>query len=234
MRKALLLIIAFAIFFHNTDAQTSRTIEVEGNSELMILPDEGIINIVVQKKAMTVAEATKELNADTKKIIDAFKRSGLDYELTANNYYVNVNRVYTKSASKDSGYVASQNLKVTIRDIENELPKAVELVNTSGNHSVNVNFAVSKEMEKTYKEKLLEAALRDAQQKADKIAEVMKLNDIKAQNIQYVSVQSFPRSYQMKASGMMFDEAGGRESPSFIPEEDTLSDRILVTFIFNL
>src|SRR5690606_39439804 len=110
----------------SSDVCSSDLIEVEGNSEIMIVPDEGLININVQKKAMTVAEATKNLNADTKKIIEAFKKSGLDYELTANNYYVNVNRIYEKGTSKDSGYVASQNLKITIKDIEKQLPKAVE------------------------------------------------------------------------------------------------------------
>lgn len=237
MKKAVLLIFAFATFMYTAHAQsnasTQNTIEVEGNSEIMITPDEGIINISVQKKAMTVAEATKVLNADTKKIIDAFKKSGLDYELTANNYYVNVNRIYQKGTSKDSGYVASQNLKVTIKNIEKELPQAVELVNTSGDHTVNVNFSVSKEMEKSYKEQLLELALKDAQEKASKIAEVMGLNNVKTQKVQYVSTQVIPRSYMMKANVMAFDSAESREAPSFVPEEQTISDRVLVTFVFE-
>src|SRR5690554_1458697 len=233
MKKTVLLIFACAAFLHTVQGQTTlRTIEVEGKSEVMIVPDEGVVNITVQKKAMTVAEATKVLNADTKKIIDAFKKSGLDYELTANNHYVNVNRIYEKGTSKDSGYVASQNLKVTIKDIEKELPKAVELVNTSGDHSVNVNFSVSKEMEKTYKDQLLEMAIKDAQQKGDKIAEVMEVKDITPHKIQYISEQSIPRSYMMKANVAMFDSAESREAPSFMPEEQMISDRILVTFVF--
>jgi len=235
MKKAVVLIFACAAFLQIAQAQDKpslRTIEVEGKSEVMIIPDEGVVNITVQKKAMSVAEATKDLNADTKKIIDAFKKSGLDYELTANNYYVNINRIYEKGTSKDSGYVASQNLKVTVKDIEKELPKAVELVNTSGDHSVNVNFSVSKEMEKSYKEQLLEMAIKDAQQKADKIGQVMNVGNIAPHKIQYISEQSIPRSYMMKANVAMFDSAESRESPSFMPEEQMISDRILVTFVF--
>src|SRR5690606_95629 len=236
MKKAALLIFAIASTVWAVQAQNytpKNTIEVEGNSEIMIVPDEGMININVQKKAMTVAEATKNLNADTKKIIEAFKKSGLDYELTANNYYVNVNRIYEKGTSKDSGYVASQNLKITIKDIEKQLPKAVELVNTSGDHSVNVNFSISKEKEKSYKQQLLELALKDAQEKADNIARVMGLSNVKVQNVQYVSSQAIPRTYMMKANIMAFDAAEERQAPSFQPEEQMISDKILVTFAFE-
>lgn len=236
MKRVVLLILAFVTSLGAIQAQShvpQHTIEVEGNSEMMIIPDEGIIQISVQKKAMTVAEATKALNADTKKIIDAFKKSGLGYELTANNYYVNVNRIYEKGTSKDSGYVASQNLKVVIKDIEKELPKAVELVNTSGDHSVNVNFSISKEMEKSYKDQLLELALNDAKGKAHKIAEIMDLQNVKTQKVQYVSNQAIPRTYMMKANVMAFDAAESREAPSFVPEEQTISDRVLVTFVFE-
>jgi len=233
MKKAVLLILACAAMLQTVKGQsTLRTIEVEGKSEILIVPDEGVVNITVQKKAMTVAEATKSLNADTKKIIDAFKKSGITYELTANNYYVNVNRIYEKGSSRDSGYVASQNLKVTVKDIEKELPKAVELVNTSGDHTVNVNFSVSKEMEKSYKDQLLEGAIKDAQQKANKIAEVMEVENMKPHKVQYTSEQPIPRSYMMKANVAMFDSAEAREAPSFMAEEQMISDRILVTFVF--
>lgn len=233
MKKTLLLIFTSVLFFNIAFSQNLHTIEVEGNSEMLIVPDEGVINITVQKKAMTVAEATKVLNADSKTLIDAFKKSSLNYELTANAYYVNVNRVYYKSTSKDSGYVASQNIKVIIKDIEKELPRAVELVNTNGDHSMNVNFIISKEMEKTYKDSLLELALTDARQKAKKIADVMGLNNIATHHVQYVSSQPMPRLYQMKAGAMMDNSAESREAPSFIPEEQSVSDKVLVTFIFE-
>lgn len=232
MKKTALLVFALAAFISASTAQSLPTIEVEGNSELMIVPDEATINITVRKLAMTVAEATQSLNADTKKIVDAFKKSGLTYELTANNYYVNVNRTYQKGTSKDSGFVASQNLKIQITDIEEELPQAVELVNTSGDHSIHVNFSVSKKMEKRHKEQLLEMALKDAQDKAGKISSVMGLKNIRPQQVQYVSGQTIPRSFQMKAN-MMYDVAESREAPTFLPEEQTISDRILVTFVFE-
>lgn len=235
MKKTVLLIFAFVAFLDLTHAQTLKTIEVEGNSELMIIPDQALIQITVQKKALNVPDATQALNTATKKITEAFKQSGLStYDLTANNYYVNVNRIYQKGTSKDSGYVASQSLQVKIRDIENELAKAVELVNKSGDQSINVSFEISKEMEKSYKDQLLEAALKDAVSKSNKIAEVMGLKAVSVQKVQYLSERELSRTYQMKASAMMYDTEESRVEPTFMPEEQKISDRILVTFVFDI
>ena len=235
MKKTVLLIFASVAFLNLTNAQTLKTIEVEGNSELMIIPDQALIQITVQKKAMNVSDATEALNAATKKITEAFKQSGLStYDLTANNYYVNVNRIYQKGTSKDSGYVASQNLQVKIKDIENELAKAVELVNKSGDQSINVSFEISREMEKSYKDQLLEAALKDALNKSKKISEIMGLKNVSVQKVQYLSERELNRTFQMKASAMMYDSAESRTEPTFMPEEQKISDRILVTFAFEI
>jgi uncharacterized protein YggE len=234
MKKTILLSFGLLAFFHLTNAQSLKTIEVEGNSEMEIIPDEAFMDITVQEKAMTVAEATKKLNEASKRIADAFQQSDLiTYELTANNYYVNVNRIYQKGTSKDSGYVASQNLKITIKSIEKELPKAVELVNKTGNQSMNVNFGVSREMKKSYKDQLLESALKDALSKAGKISEILELKNTSIHKIQYVSEEPILRSFQMKTNAMRYESADAREEPIFMPEEQTVSDKILVTFVFE-
>lgn len=235
MKKTILLVFGLLVFLHIAKAQTQRTIEVEGNSEMMVLPDEATIDVVVQKKAMKVSDATKELNAASKKIADAFQQSDLTtYELTANNYYVNVNRIYQKGSSRDSGYVASQNLKIKINNIEQELSKAVELINTIGDQSVNVSFGISKEKEKSYKDQLLESALNDAHSKARKISEIMDLKNTTVNKIQYISEQPSIRSFEMKTSAMMYDRTESREDPIFMPEEQKISDKILVSFVFEI
>ena len=184
MNKMALLTLTLLVFFQFSEAQTLpaketqhlNTIEVEGNSDIMIIPDEATIHITILKKAMTVAEATKDLNAASKQIADTFENSDLSsYDLTASNYFVNINHVYQKGTSKDSGYVASQNLKVKIKDIEKELSKAVEMINLTGNQSIQVLFDISPEMKKKYKEQLLDEAIKDAQAKAKRISDIMGL-----------------------------------------------------------
>lgn len=242
MKKITLLTMAMLAFFQLSDAQNLpaketqhlNTIEVEGNSDMMIIPDEATIHITIHKKAMTVADATKALNAASKQIVDTFEKSDLtSYDLTANNYYVNINQVYQKGTSKDSGYVASQNLKVNIKNIEKELAMAVEMINLTGNQSIQVNFEISSEMKKKYKDQLLEEALLDAQAKAKRISEIMALKNPSVHKIQYLSQQGIQPNYQMKTSAMRFDAAESREEPIFMPDEQKIDDRILVVFVFD-
>jgi|SRR5690554_851155 len=235
MKRTILLIFASMAFLPITYAQELKTLDVEGNSEMMVVPDEALIQVTVQKKAMTVAEATRDLNAATKNITDVFDQSDLQsHELTANNYYVNVNRVYQKGTAKDSGYVASQNLKLKITDIENELAQAVELLNQAGDHSINVSFGISSEMEKSYQKQLLESALEDALEKSGHIASVLDLKNVSVHQVKYLSDQSSVRPYQLKTASMMYDAAPqGRQAPTFMPEEQKISDKVLVTFTFT-
>lgn len=234
MKRTVLLIFACMASLQMTNAQDLKTIDIEGNSEMMIVPDEALIQVTVQKKAMTVAEATRDLNAATKNITDAFDQSDLQsHELTANNYYVNVNRVYQKGTSKDSGYVASQNLKIKVNDIEKELAQAVELLNQAGDHSINVSFNISSTMEKSYQKQLLESALADALEKSEHIASVLDLKNVSVHQVRYLSDQSNVRPYQLKTAAMMYDAAESRQAPTFMPEEQKISDKVLVTFTFT-
>src|SRR5690606_13787985 len=98
--------------------------------------------------------------------------------------------------------------------------------------SIQVSFGISEAMEKSYKEQLLESALKDALTKANNIARIMNLKDIKVHKVQYSSDQGASPFYQMKASSMRFESADTREDPTFMPEEQKLNDRILVTFVF--
>src|SRR5690554_1774276 len=225
MKRTILSIFACMAFSQVTYAQEFKSIAVEGNSEMMIVPDKALIQVTVQKKAMTVAEATRDLNAATKNITDVFDQSDLQsHELTANNYYVNVNRVYQKGTAKDSGYVASQNLKLKITDIENELAQAVELLNQAGDHSINVSFNISSKMEKSYQKQLLESALNDALEKSEHIAGVLGLKNVSVHQVKYLSDQSSVRPYQLKTASMMYDAAESRQAaPTFIPEEQKIS-----------
>lgn len=238
MKKTILLVCGLFTILNLSHAQyvptQIPTVEVEGNSEIMVIPDEAVLNITVQKKSMTVAQVTKELNAATKKLVDAFKQSGLrSYDLTTGNYIVNINRIYQKGSAKDSGYVASQNIEITVKDLEHELAKAVEMVNVSGDQSLRVDFRLSREKEKSYKDQLMESALKDALEKAGSIANIMGLKDIKVFKVQYSSGQGSGPIYQMKASNMRFESADMREDPIFMPEEQKLTDRVLVTFTFE-
>ncbi|MDX5478515.1 MAG: SIMPL domain-containing protein, partial [Cyclobacteriaceae bacterium] len=148
MKKAFLLLPVLFLSL-GLMAQDIPLIEVEGSSEISIMPDEALIQISLSEKAMKVADATQALNKKTKSIEDALKKSGVkDFKFYVDNYYVYVNRIYTKGTSKDSGYVASQNIKVLVNDIEKDLAKITETLHQTANMGFNVQLNISDKLRK--------------------------------------------------------------------------------------
>jgi len=209
------------------------TILVTGKSEISVKPDEALVLIHVQKKSMKATDAAAMLNKKSQEIEQLVKKAELsDYKLTTSNYNLSVNRIYQKGTSKDSGYVASQNIKISLKDPEKDLVSLVDQLNNEDEITYNVSFIISEEMQKAYEKQLLTAALNNAKEKAEHIASTMELKRIQVFNVNYGSSQpDFPRPVQMEYMRMQKDMAESAP-PSFYPEEQKLTDEVYVTFVF--
>jgi uncharacterized protein len=212
-------------------AQSPTTITVEGKSELQVMPDEALIRVELSAKALKTSEATQALNDKTKAVEASLKKTGSDkYSFKAANYYVNVNRIYTRGSAKDSGYVAAQTLEITVMDTAEELVKIVEALHQSTDMGFQLTFRLSREKTRDYQEELLKKALEDAQRKARLIAETMGLGQTKVHQVDYGSDRSFqPVPYRMEA--MMLKDSEDRTAPTLVPEEQTISDQVKVVFL---
>lgn len=214
--------------------QAVPSIDVEGASEFKVMPDEATLSMNIRELGMKVSDVTNKLNKKTKAIEEALKKSGVnDYKFVVDNYYVNINRIYTKGSSKDSGYVASQNIKVILKHRDNDVVKIVESINKSADLSYNVSFGISENQKKSYQEKLLELALLDAKRKADIIAKTMEIDQIRVFKVNYSSGASFQQNDYRMETMMMKTASEGREVPTFSPDEQTLRDRVTVSFTFT-
>ncbi|WP_460517712.1 SIMPL domain-containing protein [Cyclobacterium sediminis] len=215
-------------------AQETTKISVEGNSEIKILPDEALINVSLKEKALKTASATEGLNQKAAEVTKALEKSGVkNYELKADNYFVNINRVYTKGTSKDSGYVASQNLRILVKDTAQELVKIMQALHDTIDMGFQLSFQLSDSKRKEYQEELLRMALQDAKSKAMLIANTLELGDIAVHQVIYGSGgNSFqPKGYRNEA--MMLSADNQRTAPTIQPDEQTLSDQVKVIFTFT-
>ncbi|MFC0263964.1 SIMPL domain-containing protein [Fontibacter flavus] len=234
MKKAFLLLPVLFLSL-GLMAQDIPLIEVEGSSEISIMPDEALIQISLSEKAMKVADATQALNKKTKSIEDALKKSGVkDFKFYVDNYYVYVNRIYTKGTSKDSGYVASQNIKVLVNDIEKDLAKITETLHQTANMGFNVQLNISDKLRKDSQDKLLEMAIADAKNKAELIAKSLGIEKIQVQKVNYTTQGNmfYPVMRESKML-MASDSAAMMEEPVFRPEERKLTDKVFVSFTFQ-
>ncbi|WP_200976128.1 SIMPL domain-containing protein [Echinicola sp. 20G] len=234
MKKAFLLFAVILIGSMAAFAQTvSNTIQVTGKSEISIIPDEAIVMVNIQKKSLKASDASAMLNKKIKEVENLVKKSDIkDYKITTENYRVNINRIYRDGSAKDSGYIASQTVKIKLENPKNDIVKLVENLNNIEEIMYDVSFSISDEMTKTYEKELLKSALLDAKEKALQISETMELGELKVHNINYSSSQSnYPRPVQMEYMRAQKNMSDGA-SPTFTPEEQKLSDEVHVTFKF--
>lgn len=163
-----------------------------GQSQLEVMPDEALLTVSLNAKAMETATATAELNRKAKLVKTALETSGVDgYELTAENYYVNVNRVYVKGSSKDSGYVASQTMEILVHDTGEDLLKIMQSLHGATDMGFQLAYKLSDETKESYLETLLEMAIADAQRKASVIAANLEIEELLVHRVNYQGESRF-------------------------------------------
>lgn len=233
MKKTFSIVLLVLVFL-GAQAQQLPIIEVEGVSEVSVLPDEAMIYITLTEKAMNVADATNGLNKKTKSIEDALKKSGVKtYQFFAENYFVQVNRVFSRGTSRDSGFVASQNIRVKVSDIEKDLIKVTETIHQTGNPGFSLSLQVSDNLKKQTEEQLLELAIEDAIKKAHVIARSIGVEDIKVHKVVYTSSSNTFYPIMREARVSMASDMAPMEEPVIRPEARKLTDKVVVTFTFQ-
>lgn len=136
-------------------------IEVQGYSERKLAPDEAVFTLLLQEKSMRVSEAVEILNQKTENLAKGLKKNKVkEYTLIADNYSVDINRVYRSGESRDSGYVARQNLRIVTGSKDEDLQRIVETIQNSGDMSFNLHFQISENTRKSLENTLLTEALQ--------------------------------------------------------------------------
>ena len=212
------------------DNMTVPLIEVEGFSEKKVAPDEASFQINLEEKAMKVSDAVSVLNKKTQMLADALKNAKIkDYKLIADNYSVDVNRIYRSGTSRDSGYVAHQSLRVVTSSKNEDLQKIVEAIQKSGDMSFNLNFQISEATRKSLEDELLTVALKNAESRAQFIAQTLGIKSIR---VHRVSLESQPVTYPYAKMEMMRTSADAVAPPLLNPDDQSIQKRVYVKYTY--
>jgi hypothetical protein len=203
-------------------------IEVEGVSIRKVAPDEAVFSIALEEKSMKVVTAVEVLNQKTKNLADALKKSKIkDYKLIADNYAVDINRIYRSGVSRDSGYIARQGLRIVTDSKNEDLQKIVEAIQSAGDMSFNLHFQVSEATKNSLEDILLIEALRNAESRAELIAETLGIRSIKVHRVSLSAPQPVYQKMEMMRS------MGNDSSDVMIaPGDDTLMRKVFVKYTY--
>ncbi|WP_026950371.1 SIMPL domain-containing protein [Algoriphagus mannitolivorans] len=203
-------------------------IEVEGYAERKLAPDEAVYIIQLEEKTLRVNNAVNTLNKKAQNLADALKKERIkDYKLIADNYSVDVNRIYRSGTAKDSGYVARQTLRIVTSPTNEDLQKISEAIQKSGDMSYNLQFGVAESTRKSLENTLLAEALKDAEARATLIGNTLNLKGLR---VFYVGME---QSYVPQPKYLMNARSMAESADMVIqPDDHTISRRVYIKYTY--
>ncbi|PZV79732.1 uncharacterized protein YggE [Algoriphagus aquaeductus] len=226
---AMTLALFLAIPLFAQQIQQVPLIEVEGYSERKITPDEAVFSISLEEKKLKVNEAVSTLNKKTQALADLLKKEKIrDYKLVADNYAVDVNRIYHSGSAKDSGYVARQNLRIITTATNEDLQKIVDAIQRAGDMSYSLNFGISESTRKSLENTLLTEALKDAEAKALLIGNTLSIRNLRVFHV------TMEQNFRPQPVYMMNAKMDMSESADMLiqTEDQTLTKRVYVKYTY--
>lgn len=204
-------------------------IEVEGYAERKVAPDEAVFSIALEEKKLKVNDAVSTLNKKTQALADLLKKEKIrDYKLVADNYSVDVNRIYQNGTVKDSGYVARQNLRIVTSATNEDLQKIVDAIQKAGDMSYNLQFGVAEATRKSLETTLLTEALKDAEARATLIGSTLNLKGLRVFHVS-VEPQFRPQPMYLMSAKASMDESSNMLIQT---DEETITKRVFVKYTY--
>ncbi|HLN19168.1 MAG TPA: SIMPL domain-containing protein [Patescibacteria group bacterium] len=209
-------------------------VSVTGQGKVFYQPDEANVNLGIQvDKAVTAQDALDQLNVKMTAVVSAVKGAGIPEEdIKTQNYNLYPNHDYSQGRDFVSGYNASQNLVVKVRNVDKNkdlTSRVVSAANGAGVNNIgNISFTVS-DMN-AIRQKARVAAINDAKSKAD---ELFKAAGVKPKKIVswYENGQGEGGGPQPMAESVMSKDGRGGSNAS--PEIPAGNQEIIVEMNVN-
>lgn len=165
-------------------AREPKGVQVQGNCQVKVIPDRGMVSFTTENQSKDQQEAVKKTNTqmnDLKEKIQKLKLADIEFKTTGYNVYPV--REYEKDRYVDKGTRASMTLEVTTSEIS-RLGEAMVEASKAGIQNVGT-MSTFLSLEKSQAEylKCLDIASHDALKKAEQLAKKLgfKVGDV--QNI---------------------------------------------------
>ncbi len=198
---------AVAVF----DDGMARTITVVGEGKVDVEPDVAYLNLGVVVTRDTVREASDANQEQIDAVIEAVKAAGVaEEDIQTSNFSVNVNNYGPNGIMPEAEwtYQVSNNVNVTIRDLDNVSNVLDTAIEAGANNIYGVNFALQDS--DAAQSEARAAAVADAQARAEDLAQLTGLGvgDVVAIS-EVIGSQPVYGSFRENAMGM----GGGGGTP---------------------
>ncbi|MCK5217739.1 MAG: SIMPL domain-containing protein [Methanosarcinales archaeon] len=206
------------------------TIIVSGTGTVSMAPDKAIVYLGVETQAAEVVNAQQSNAEKMDTIIKALNEAGIaDEDIVTSNYHIYPKRDYEHVDRKIIGYVVSNQLEVTVKDIDT-VGKIIDKAVEAGANTVNnVNFCLSDRKQEDARKKAIENAVYAARSDADTLGEALGvtiLGPIEATT----SGGSYNAPYVARVESFSIEK--GMDTP-ILPEDVSVNAYVNVIFQFE-
>lgn len=209
-----------------------QTISVVGSGEMKITPDVAYATLGIQTRAATAEEAqadnAKKFSAVEKVLVDQYKVAKIDIKTVNFNVYPEYNYA-EKQTPKVSGYVVTNMIRVTYRDLD-KIGELLDDASKAGVNQVNgIEFGTEKHQQ--YELEVIKLAMANAKAKAQAIASTEGRSVKSVLNVSQQGM-SVPTNYPMYYGAKDMAAEGGGFSTPVSGGEITITTTVNVTYEF--
>lgn len=229
MKKLLSLILTLAMLlpvFAQAEhaAAPGATITVSGNATVTLKADYAQVTVGVSTKAPTVEEASQKNTAAIHAVIAALTEAGvLEEDIATSNYSVNAEYDYSSMGGQRlTGYNVSNQLNVTIRDMEH-IGATLDKATAAGANTIyNIQFLSTKA--DAAMDEATAYAVQDAMRRAQLLADAagLHLGSIVSITDTVTGYGGMPRTYKST-----MDSTAGN---SILPDDASVSASVTIVF----
>jgi len=172
-----ILLLSITLISFGQTEKNPPTIKVLGNSRTMVKPDIGVLIIQVSNKSMNFSETLTGLNEKTKDVTRQILSVGFkENDIKTTDFQIHENRIYRNDSYIDSGYVATQNVKVEFKYSKDNITKILTTFSKSKtDFNLNFDFELSDDLKEKSQQELIRLAIKDAKTKARTIADASEI-----------------------------------------------------------
>ncbi len=202
-------------------------ITVSGEGKIKMTPDEAIITVGVEYSGQDATEVKKKNDETVDLVIKTIKNKGIptsDFQSQRVSLYKN----YDYQTKKNS-YVASQTIKIHLKDLSKYETIMMDLVNSGINQIQGVEFKTSKLKE--YETEARKKAVSDAKMKAEDYVVVLGQKVGKAIFISDTTQPNFPQPMYRNVT-MKSMEMGGANETLAIGEIEVIAN-VTISFVLE-
>ena len=147
----------------------SDTFNVSGEGTVAAKPDIATLNVGIQAQSSTVKAAQDQINSAINKVSEAIKKLGVDQkDIQTTNYNINPNYDFQGNIQRITGYSASTNLTIKVRNIDLVNQVIDEATANGANQVGGISFDVDdkSKLEDEARQKAVAAAKKKAESAA--------------------------------------------------------------------